>query len=138
MVFLVSVLGVYSGSKLPMEFLPSVDNPVVTVTTFGQGMNAETMTEKLTDPLEKEFSNLKYIDTILSSTSEGLSKIDIMYTSEADMKEATREVEKIIGQIQFPQGVMKPYVAQLNTSMIPISQIVIQSEKGFTKQDEHN
>jgi hydrophobic/amphiphilic exporter-1 (mainly G- bacteria), HAE1 family len=136
MVFLVSVLGVYSGSKLPMEFLPSVDNPMVTVTTFGQGMDAETMTEKVTDPLEKEFRNLKYIDTILSSTSEGLSKIDIRYTSEADMKEATRDVEKIIGQIQFPQGVMKPYVAQLNTSMIPISQIAIQSEKGFTKQDE--
>ncbi len=136
MVFLISVLGVYSGSKLPMEFLPSIDNPVVTVTTLSQGMDAETMTKEVTEPLEKQFRNLSHVDTLSSSTSEGLSRIDIMYTSKADMKEATREVEKIINNLPLPQGMMKPIVSQLNTSMIPLAQIAVQKENGFSKQDE--
>lgn len=55
MVFLISILGVYSGSKLPMEFLPSIDNPAITVTTLSQGLDAETMTKDVTDPLKNNF-----------------------------------------------------------------------------------
>ena len=56
MIFLISILGVYSGSKLPMEFLPSIDNPAITVTTLSQGLDAETMTKDVTDPLENNFA----------------------------------------------------------------------------------
>ena len=56
MIFLISILGVYSGSKLPMEFLPSIDNPTITVTTLSQGLDAETMTKDVTDPLENNFA----------------------------------------------------------------------------------
>lgn len=136
MVLLVTVLGTYSGSKLPMEFLPSIDNPMVTVTTFGQGMDAETITDEVTNPLEAELKNVKDIDVMTSSTSEGLSRIDIMYTSQADMKVATQEVEKVINQIQLPQGIMKPFVSQLNTSMIPIAQVAVESKKGFDEKLE--
>ncbi|MBD1383391.1 efflux RND transporter permease subunit [Metabacillus arenae] len=136
MVFLVTILGAYSSTRLPMELLPSVDNPMITVSTFGQGMDAETMTEEVTTPLESELKNVTHLDVITSSTSEGFSQIDLMYTSEAEMKEAAREVEKLVNQIQLPQGMMKPIVSQLNTSMIPIAQIAIESDKGFTSNDE--
>ena len=56
MIFLISILGVYSGSKLPMEFLPSIDNPAITVTTLSQGLDAETMTKDVTNPLENNFA----------------------------------------------------------------------------------
>ena len=54
-----------------MEFLPSIDNPAITVTTLSQGLDAETMTKDVTDPLEKQFRNLEHIDTI-TSTHEGI------------------------------------------------------------------
>ncbi|PGQ08566.1 multidrug transporter AcrB [Bacillus cereus] len=136
MVFLISILGVYSGSKLPMEFLPSIDNPAITVTTLSQGLDAETMTKDVTDPLEKQFRNLEHIDGITSSTHEGLSRIDIAYTSKANMKDAAREVEKAIDTIKLPKDVTKPVVSQLNTSMIPLAQITIQKQNGFSKADE--
>lgn len=136
MVFLISILGIYSGSKLPMEFLPSIDNPTVTITTLSQGLDAETMTKEVTEPLEKQLRNLSHVDTITSSTSEGLSRIDIMYTSEANMKDAAREVEKITNGFTLPKETMKPVVSQLNTSMIPLAQITVQKQNGFTKEDE--
>ena len=85
-----------------MEFLPSIDNPAITVTTLSQGLDAETMTKDVTDPLEKQFRNLEHVDTITSSTYEGLSRIDITYTSKANMKDATRS-RKAVNTIKLPK-----------------------------------
>ena len=120
-----------------MEFLPSIDNPAVTVTTLSPGLDAEAMTKEVTDPLEKQFRNLEHIDNVTSSTHEGLSRIDIAYTSKANMKDATREVEKAINTIKLPKDATKPIVSQLNTSMIPLAQIAIQKQNGFSKADEN-
>ena len=119
-----------------MEFLPSIDNPAVTVTTLSPGLDAEAMTKEVTAPLEKQFRNLEHIDNITSSTHEGLSRIDIAYTSKANMKDATREVEKALTTIKLPKDATKPIVSQLNTSMIPLAQIAIQKQNGFSKADE--
>ena len=59
------------------------------------------MTKDVTDPLEKQFRNLEHVDTITSSTYEGLSRIDITYTSKANMKDARREVEKPSIQLNY-------------------------------------
>ncbi|MRB24754.1 hypothetical protein GH839_28615, partial [Bacillus thuringiensis] len=53
--------------------------------------------------LEKQFRNLEHVDTITSSTYEGLSRIDITYTSKANMKDAAREVEKAVNTIKLPK-----------------------------------
>ena len=138
MIFLISILGVYSGSKLPMEFLPSIDNPAITVTTLSQGLDAETMTKDVTDPSRKQFRNLEHVDTITSSTYEGLSRIDITYTSKANMKDAKTRSRKAVNTIKLPKDVTKPVVSQLNTSMIPLAQITIQKQNGFQKQMKTN
>ncbi|EEM61618.1 Acriflavin resistance protein [Bacillus thuringiensis serovar monterrey BGSC 4AJ1] len=52
------------------------------------------------------------------------------------MKDATREVEKAINTIKLPKDATKPIVSQLNTSMIPLAQIAIQKQNGFSKADE--
>ena len=53
------------------------------------------------------------------------------------MKDATREVEKAINTIKLPKDATKPIVSQLNTSMIPLAQIAIQKQNGFSKADEN-
>ena len=52
------------------------------------------------------------------------------------MKDATREVEKALTTIKLPKDATKPIVSQLNTSMIPLAQIAIQKQNGFSKADE--
>ncbi len=44
--------------------------------------------------------------------------------------------KKITNNVNFPKEITKPVVSQLNTSMIPLAQITIQKQNGFTKADE--
>ncbi|MFD2442995.1 efflux RND transporter permease subunit [Bacillus sp. CGMCC 1.16607] len=132
MSILILVMGVISYFTLPMEFLPSADNPQVTVIVMGQGTDSKTMENQVTLPLEESVAGVKGKKNIFSSTGDGFSKIDLFYESGISMKEAKQEVQEAIGSVQLPQNVSKPIIVQLNTSMIPISQIAVTFEEGLT------
>jgi hydrophobic/amphiphilic exporter-1 (mainly G- bacteria), HAE1 family len=135
MCLLISALGVFAGQRLPMEFLPSIDNPMVTVTTLADGMDSETMTGTITEPIEQELRNIKGVDSVTSVSGQGISKIDLTFDMDTDMKEVTAEVERKTNSFPLPEGVHKPYVIQLNTSMIPIMDLTIKKDGVFTTQD---
>jgi multidrug efflux pump subunit AcrB len=135
MSILVLVMGVVSYFTLPMEFLPSADNPQVTVIVMGQGTDSKTMESQVTEPLESVVSGVKGKKNIFSTTGDGFSKIDIFYESGISMKEAKQEVQETIGSVVLPQNVSKPIIVQLNTSMIPIADIAITFDEGLTPEN---
>ncbi|OAB37110.1 multidrug transporter AcrB [Paenibacillus macquariensis subsp. defensor] len=132
LVVMALVVGGISYTTLPMEFMPEADNPQVSVMVMGPGQNAGSMENKVTKPIESAVGLVKGKKEILSTSGEGYSKIDIYYDSKTNMKEASQEVQKAVDQLQFPEGVMKPFVLQLNTSMIPISEVTISFDDGLT------
>ncbi|MBS2968199.1 efflux RND transporter permease subunit [Metabacillus sp. KIGAM252] len=136
MILLVTILGVYSAGRLPMELFPSVDQPMINVTAFGQGLDAETMEKEVTYPMERELKNVKNLDTMTSSTSEGFIQMTLFFKTGTNLKEAGRDIEKATNQLKLPQGVDRPVVSQLNTDMIPVVQLALESENGFTKELE--
>ncbi|MFK4997620.1 efflux RND transporter permease subunit [Bacillus sp. N9] len=59
MIVLTLGLGALSYFTLPKEFLPSANNPVVTVIVIGQGTDADTMSDQVTKPIEKAIGSVK-------------------------------------------------------------------------------
>ena len=129
------LIGIISYFRLPMEFLPEADNPQVTVVTLGQGYDAGSMTTNITEPVEQAVTSISGKTSILSTTGEGYSQVTINFDSKSDMKEAKNKVEEAIKGIQLPEGVGQPQISQLNTSMIPISQVSVTFNDGLTKKN---
>lgn len=127
------VVGLMSYTSLPMEFMPEADNPQVTVTVIGPGQNAESMEQNVTKPIENAVATVNGKTEILSTSGDGYGKVDIYFDGKTDMKQAAQEVEKATGALQYPEGVMKPFVIQLNTSMIPVSEATIAFDDGLTE-----
>jgi multidrug efflux pump subunit AcrB len=135
MSILILIMGVISYLTLPMEFLPSADQPLVTVVVMGQGTDSKTMESDVTSPIESLLSGVKGKTNIFSTTGDGYSKIDISYDSKTDMKAAKQEVQDALSKVQLPQNVSKPTVVQLNTSMISIAEIALTFKDGLTPQN---
>jgi len=135
LVVMALVVGGISYTTLPMEFMPEADNPQVSVMVMGPGQNAGSMENKVTKPIESAVGLVKGKKEILSTSGEGYAKIDIYFDSNTNMKEASQEVQKALDPLQLPEGVMKPFVLQLNTSMIPISQITVSFDEGLTESN---
>lgn len=126
------LVGVLSYFNLPMELMPEADNPQVTVSVLGQGMDAKTMEKQVTEPIEQAVQGVKGKSGIFSTTGTGYTQININFEVNADMKAAKQEVQEAVNQIRLPQGVSQPYVLQLNTSMIPVAQIFVSFDDGLT------
>lgn len=129
------LIGVVSYFKLPMEFLPSADNPQVTIITMGQGTDSKTMESQVTDPIERAVTGVKGKNSIYSTTGDGFSKVDLFFEAGSDMKQAKMDVQEALGSVALPQSMAKPTVTQLNTSMIPISFVAVTFKDGLTAEN---
>ncbi|MBH5316814.1 efflux RND transporter permease subunit [Paenibacillus sp. GSMTC-2017] len=135
LVVMALVMGLMSYFRLPMEFLPAADNPQVMITAIGQGSNASSMEQKVTNPLEQAVMFIKGKKSMSSTSGDGYSQISINFDSKIDMKEAKAEVERAVASVQLPANVMKPFVLQLNTSMIPISWVTLSFDESISDQE---
>ncbi|MFC4808354.1 efflux RND transporter permease subunit [Paenibacillus sp. GCM10023250] len=124
-VLMALAMGVVSYFRLPMEFLPEADNPMVTVAAIGPGYDAKSMETEVTSKLEDAVQFVKGKTLMTSSSGNGFAKIDLSFDSKTNMKEAKAEVEAAVRAVRLPERVMTPYVVQFNTSMIPISWVSV-------------
>ena len=57
-----------------MEFLPSADNPQVTIISMGEGTDSKTMETEVTEPIERAVAGVNGKTTITSTTGDGFQK----------------------------------------------------------------
>jgi HAE1 family hydrophobic/amphiphilic exporter-1 len=135
MAVIILAMGIISYIRLPMEFFPSTDMPMVSVITTGQGMDANTMESEVTDPIEHALDGIKGKTNILSTSGDSFSNVQVHLEPKTDMKEAKAEVEDQLNALTLPAGVSKPAVVQLNTSMIPVSYVSLSFKEGLTSEN---
>lgn len=132
---LILAIGVVSYFRMPMEFLPSADNPQVTIITMGQGTDSKTMESEVTSPIERVVTGIKGKKSVFSTTGDGFSKVDLFFEPGSDMKQAKQDVQDALSKVALPIYISKPIISQLNTSMIPISNIAVTFEDGITTEN---
>ncbi|MEK5216644.1 efflux RND transporter permease subunit [Psychrobacillus sp. FSL H8-0487] len=133
---LILVIGVVSYFRLPMEFLPTADNPQVTIISMSQGIDSKTMESEVTLPIERSVTGLNGKTSVFSTTGDGFSKVDLFFEAGYDMKQAKLDVQDALNGIFLPPYISKPIISQLNTSMIPIVNIAVTFEKGLTEENK--
>ncbi|MGZ4134806.1 MAG: efflux RND transporter permease subunit, partial [Tumebacillaceae bacterium] len=135
MVLLSLVLGVMSYISIPREFLPAADNPQISVTVMSQGLDANSLVTEVTEPIEKAVATVKGKSSVYSTTGDGFVKVDLFFDSKTSMKDAKLDVQDAIAPLTFPDGVSKPFVVQLNTSMIPVADVGLSFQDGVTRKN---
>lgn len=132
---LIFIIGVVSYFRLPMEFLPSADNPQVTIISMGQGTDSKTMELEVTIPIERAVIGLNGKTSVYSTTGDGFSKVDLFFEAGYDMKQAKQDVLDALSNVPLPLYISKPIISQLNTSMIPITNIAVTFNEGLTTEN---
>lgn len=76
---LVVIFGIIGFSYLGVREFPSVDPPIITVTTNYGGANAEVIESQITEPLEESINGVSGIQTMTSTSSDGRSTIVVEF-----------------------------------------------------------
>jgi len=130
MSLVVLLLGAIGFTYLGIRDYPSVDPPIVTVSTSFPGANSDVIETQITEPLESAINSVQGIRSISSSSSDGSSRITVEFNLEVDMETAVNDVrDKVSGAMRrLPQDVDPPVVQKADADAQPIFAVTLRSD----------
>jgi len=116
------VFGVLGYQTLPINLLPSLDIPVVTVITLLPGASPEVMESDVTDVVESAVNTIEGIKQLTSYSGQGVSQVTITFTLDRDIDIAAQDVrDKVSGAVgQLPLDAEQPIVQKLDVNSQPM------------------
>jgi HAE1 family hydrophobic/amphiphilic exporter-1 len=104
------LFGVMGYRLLPVNDLPNVDFPTITVSANLPGASPETMASSVATPLEKQFSTIAGLDSMTSSNSLGVTQITLQFNLSRDIDAAAQDVQSAIAATgsQLPADMPTP------------------------------
>ncbi|MBV7272509.1 efflux RND transporter permease subunit [Clostridium sp. PL3] len=121
-VILLIALGVFGYTKMGANLLPSMNNPVITVSTIYSGASAEDIKKDIVKPIEDAVSGISGLDTINSTAKEGYGTVTITFKSTANLDTAYLDVQKAVenASSKLPKDADKPTIFKMDTNAIPV------------------
>lgn len=126
--FVVVLLGAISLTRLPVDLMPDVSFPSITVRVSYQGVGPLEMEELITRPIEQAVSAVAGLDQINSTSSEGNSVVRLNFTWGTDLNEAADEVRSRIDRVRgrLPEDADPPTIFKFDSTSFPIMGIGVE------------
>ena len=107
---IIVTFGIIAFQFLGVREYPSVDPPIISVTTNYTGANADVIESQITEPLEKTINGIEGIRTITSSSNQGSSKISVEFDLNTDLEAAANDVRDKVSRAirQLPEDIDAP------------------------------
>ncbi len=124
------LFGFIGMQSLGVREYPSVENPIVTVSTNYTGANAQIVESQITEPLEESINGIAGIRSVTSISREGRSTITVEFNLEIELEDAANDVREKVSQAQgqLPKDVDPPIVTKANADSQPIVFLNISSK----------
>lgn len=125
------LFGVIGFTYLGVREYPSVDPPIVTVTTNYVGANADVIESQITEPLEEAINSIAGIKTLSSTSTDGRSTVVVEFDLSVDLNDAANDVRaKVSGAIRnLPPDADPPIVNKADADAETILAITVQSDR---------
>jgi len=125
------LFGIIGFTYLGIREFPSVDPPIITVTTNYSGANADVIESQITEPLEESINGIAGIKALTSISSEGRSSISVEFELGIDLEAAANDVrDKVSRSVRnLPPDADPPVVVKSDANAETILSITVQSDK---------
>lgn len=128
------IFGLMSFKAMPSALFPNVDFPMVTIKTIYQGAESSTIESQVTDKIEEAISRIGGIDSIVSTSSEGVSVVTVTFFLERDINEATNDVRDKVSAVQLPKDAETPLVSKLDIGGASVINIFLSTKQNNIKE----
>jgi multidrug efflux pump subunit AcrB len=135
----ITVFGFISYKKLPVNLLPDIKYPSLTVWTELEGSSPEQVERLITEPLEASIAGLKDIIRIKSESKESISLVTIDFAWGTDMDFAVLYLREKLDAANLPDTAGRPNILRVDPASKPIMIISIsgQDQKAARDVAEH-
>lgn len=122
------LLGAISLVRLPVDLLPDLSFPSLTVRVSYPGVGPREIEETITRPIEQTVSAVAGLDQLNSTSSEGSSTVRLNFVWGTDLGEAADDLRSRIDRIRgrLPEDADPPVIFKFDSNAWPIMTVAVQ------------
>jgi HAE1 family hydrophobic/amphiphilic exporter-1 len=126
------LVGWVSLKRIPVDLLPSIVYPRLTVLTTYEAIPAEDLERLVTEPLEEVVTALSGVRRVVSRTREGISMITVEYEWGTQMDFANLHLREAVDRVafreDFPENAERPVILRWDPTSRPISILTLKGD----------
>ncbi|KOS62445.1 efflux RND transporter permease subunit [Lysinibacillus agricola] len=126
---IITVSGIYSGTRMKMESIPDISIPYLIVMGVYPGATPEQVMNELSIPFEKSIESLEDVKAVYSNSSSNVAQVQVEYDYGIDMDEKKRQLESALDNVKLPEGAEKPTIMAISMNMMPVVALSVSSSK---------
>jgi HAE1 family hydrophobic/amphiphilic exporter-1 len=125
------LFGIISYQRIGVDRIPSIDFPVILVTTTLRGANPDVVDSSITSVIESAINTTSGIEHIQSSSSPGVSSISITFTLDKNIDVAYNEVQSKVNQVlrRLPDDTDPPIVQKVDTNASAVIWLALSGDR---------
>ncbi|MCC6265655.1 MAG: efflux RND transporter permease subunit [Bryobacterales bacterium] len=125
------VAGIFTYFSLGVDRFPNVDSPMVTVTVTNPGASPEEIETEITKKIEDAINPISQLDTLNSTSSEGMSMVSAQFELSKNADVAAQEVQNKINQVlnDLPSTAKTPVVSKMDPSATAVLQLAVSAPR---------
>jgi HAE1 family hydrophobic/amphiphilic exporter-1 len=126
---LIVVAGLAALLGAEVRELPSVEQPVLSISTNFTGAAAETVDREVTAIVEGGVARVQGVATISSSSSTGQSRVTLEFTDGTNIDTATSDVRDALSRVtrNLPEGAEDPTIFKADSNAQAVMQLAVTS-----------
>jgi HAE1 family hydrophobic/amphiphilic exporter-1 len=124
------LLGAISLVRLPVDLMPDITYPSITVRVQYGGVGPAEMEELVIRPLEQTLAAVPGIEQINSTASEGSANVQLSFAWGSDLNEAADEVRTRVDRVRgrLPEDADPPTIFKFDSSASPIMSLGVEGD----------
>ncbi len=140
MISLVAVLlGAIAFVRIPVDLMPEVVYPTLSVQAIYEGVAPEEMETLVTRPLEEAFAAAPGVEEITSTSTEGQAFVRVGFAYGEDLDEAANELRSRLDRRRgnLPEDMEPPVIFKFDVSQFPIMFLTVSADDMDPKALRH-
>jgi len=127
----VAIIGIYSLTRLAIDFLPDLGSNTILVFTSYNGASPSDIENNVTKPLENILATVSDLKHITSSSRENYSIITLEFRYGINIEQAVNDVRDKLDMVtpMLPDNVNKPFIFKFSAADMPIMMISVESKE---------
>jgi hydrophobic/amphiphilic exporter-1 (mainly G- bacteria), HAE1 family len=124
------LLGAISLMRLPVDLMPDVSFPSLTVRVSYAGVGPREIEESVTRPIEQALSAVSGLDQMNSTSAEGSSTVRLSFVWGTNLAEAAEDVRSRIDRIRarLPDEADTPIIFKFDSAAWPIMSLALEGD----------
>ena len=130
LVIAAAVFGVLSLQKLPVDLLPEIGYPTLTVRTNWPGAAPEDVEDRVSRRVQEALATLPHLVRATSTSRAETSDVVLDFEWGTEMSFAVQDVRDKLDGVFLPQGVEKPLILRYDPNLDPVLRLALVRPQG--------